>query len=220
MKEEAALKALRNKLAVFELEQNIGQEVNKVDCLEEEVLIRDMDDEVMRITKLGYAQAQDPLIKVNIDDEGEDRPTFVSQILDQEVSNKLIALLKKYKDCFVWEYEHISGLDMNLVEHGLPTKPNFKPHKQSPRRFSPNVLPEIKKEIERLLKAGFIRTARYVEWLSNIVSVLKKNGKLRVCIDFRNLNLAAPKDEYPIPTVDSLVDSTVGHVIYSFMDVY
>ncbi|CAA3006190.1 Hypothetical predicted protein [Olea europaea subsp. europaea] len=71
-KEEAALEALRDKLGVFELEQNIGREVNKVDCLEEEVPIRELNDEVMRTTKPGYAQAQDPLIKVNIGNEGED----------------------------------------------------------------------------------------------------------------------------------------------------
>lgn len=139
-------------MAVFELEQNIDRKVNKVDCLEEKMHIRNMDDEVMRITKSGYAQAQDPLIKVNIDNEGEDRPTFVSQMLDQKISDKLIALLKEYKDCFVWEYEHMSGLDRNLVEHRLQTKPNFKPHKQPLRHFAPNVLPKIKKEIVRLLE--------------------------------------------------------------------
>ncbi|CAA2989247.1 Retrotransposon gag [Olea europaea subsp. europaea] len=161
-KEEAALKALRDKLAVFELEQSIGRKVNKVDCLEEEVPTRELDDEVMRIAKPGYAQTQNPLIKVNIGNEGEDRPIFISQMLDQEVSDKLITLLKEYKDCFSWKYEYMPGLDRDLVEHRLPTKLNFKPHKQPLRRFAPNVLPEIKKEMERLLKAGFIRTARYV----------------------------------------------------------
>ncbi|CAA3018927.1 isocitrate dehydrogenase [NAD] regulatory subunit 1, mitochondrial-like, partial [Olea europaea subsp. europaea] len=169
-KEEEALKALEDKLAVFELEQSIGREVNKVDCLEEEVPIRELDDEVMRITKFGYAQAQDPLIKVNISNEGEGRPIFVNQMLDQEVNDKLIALLKEFKDCFAWEYEHMTSLDRDLVEHRLPTKPNFKPHKQPPRHFAPNLLPEIKNEIERLLKIGFIRIDRYVEWLSNIVT--------------------------------------------------
>ncbi|CAI9771375.1 unnamed protein product [Fraxinus pennsylvanica] len=147
-KEETALKALGDKLAVFELEQSIGQEVKKVDCLEVEMPIRDMDDEVIRITKPGYVQAQDPLIKVNIGNEGEDRPTFVSQMLDQEVSDKLIALLKEYNDRFAWEYEHMPDLDRNMVEYRFPTKPNFKPHKQPPRRFAPKVLPKIKKEIE------------------------------------------------------------------------
>ena len=58
-------------------------------------------------------------------------------------------------------------------------KPNFKPYKQKPRRMSPEVIQKVKEEILRLLKAGFIRTARYVEWLSNIVLVVKKNGKMR-----------------------------------------
>ena len=56
----------------------------------------------------------------------------------------------------------------------------------------------IKEEIEWFLKAGSIKTTRYVEWLSNIISIIKKNGQVRICIDFRNLNLATPKDEYVI----------------------
>ena len=59
-----------------------------------------------------------------------------------------------------------------------------------------------------------------MEWLSNIVPVRKKNGKIRIYIYFRNLNLATPKDQYPIPTVDSLVDSIAGYQVYSFMDGY
>lgn len=91
------------------------------------------------------------------------------------------------------------GLDRNLVEHRLPIKPECKPYKQPPRRMSTEVMLKVKEKIERLLQAGFIRTARYVEWLSNIVPVVKKNGKLRVCIDFRNLNTATQKEEYPMP---------------------
>ena len=97
-------------------------------------------------------------------------------------------------------------------------KPNFKSYKQKLRRISPEVIQKVKEEILKLLKAGFIRTARYVEWLSNIIPVVKKNGKIRVCIDFRNLNLATPKDEYPMPIVDLLVDSSAGHKILSVMD--
>ena len=97
-------------------------------------------------------------------------------------------------------------------------KPNFKPYKQKPRRMGSDVIQKVKEEIHRLLKAGFIRTAKYVEWRSNIVPVVKKNGKMRVCIDFRNLNLATPKDEYPMPIVDLLVDSSAGHQILSMMD--
>ncbi|CAL9021206.1 unnamed protein product [Prunus brigantina] len=77
---------------------------------------------------------------------------------------------------------------------------------------------KVKEEIERLLRAGFIRTARYVEWLANIVSVLKKTGALRVCTNYRNLNLATPKDEYSMPMSDLLVDGAAKHELLSFMD--
>jgi hypothetical protein len=84
--------------------------------------------------------------------------------------------------------------------------------------MAPNITLKIKEEIERLVQAGFIRPARYVEWLSNIVSVIMKNGKLRICIDFRNLNMATPKDEYSMPVTDLLVDGASGYKVLSFMD--
>ncbi|KAM1473746.1 hypothetical protein ACFX2I_029844 [Malus domestica] len=110
------------------------------------------------------------------------------------------------------------GLDRTLVEHELRIKPGCRPFRQPPRRFSTEVQLGIKDELVRLLKAGFIRTARYVEWLANIVPVLKKNGALRICIDFRNLNLAAPKYEYTMPISDLLIDAVANHAILSFMD--
>ena len=91
------------------------------------------------------------------------------------------------------------GLDRSIVEHRLPIKPGYRPFKQAPRRFNPNVLDDIKKETERLLEAKFIRPYRYAEWISNVVPMYKKNGKLRVCIDFRDLNKATPMDGYPMP---------------------
>ncbi|CAL9020685.1 unnamed protein product, partial [Prunus brigantina] len=96
--------------------------------------------------------------------------------------------------------------DPSLVEQELKIKEGFRPFQQSPRRFSTEVQLKVKEEIERLLEAGFIRTALYVEWLANIVPVLKKTGALRICTDYRNLNLATPKDEYPMPTSDLLED--------------
>jgi hypothetical protein len=84
--------------------------------------------------------------------------------------------------------------------------------------MAPNTTLKIKEEIERLVQAGFIRPAWYVEWLSNIVSVIMKNGKLRICIDFRNLNMATPKDEYSMSVTDLLVDGASRYKVLSFMD--
>ncbi|XP_045802475.1 uncharacterized protein LOC123896075 [Trifolium pratense] len=78
----------------------------------------------------------------------------------------------------------------------------------------------MKEEIERLLRSKFIRTARYVEWLANIVPVIKKNGSLRICIDFRDLNNATPKDEYFMPVAEMLIDSAAGFEYLSMLDGY
>lgn len=75
-----------------------------------------------------------------------------------------------------------------------------------PRKFALNVMSNIKEEIEKLLRNKFISGVRYVEWLTIIVHVIKKNWPFRVCIDFRDLNAATPKDEYPMPFAKMLVD--------------
>jgi hypothetical protein len=73
--------------------------------------------------------------------------------------------------------------------------------------------------VERLLDAGFIRPCRYAEWVSNIIPVEKKNtDKIRVCIDFRNLNKATPKDGYPMPIADMRINNASGHRVISFLD--
>jgi hypothetical protein len=111
------------------------------------------------------------------------------------------------------------SLDRSIVEHRLPIKPGFRPYKQPPRKiYKDEVLADVKKEVERLIEANFIRPCRYAEWISNIVPVYKKNNKMRVCIDCRDLNRATPMDGYPMPVADLLVDAAAGHKVISFMD--
>ena len=77
-----------------------------------------------------------------------------------------------------------------------------------------------KEEIDKLLSAGFIREARYTTWLANVVMVTKPNGNWRMCVNYRNINNACPKDTYPLPNIDRLVDGAVDHKIMSFLDAY
>jgi hypothetical protein len=160
---------------------------------------------------------QDPFIKVNLGIKEDLRVTFVSGHLGLEEFNKIMTILKRYKDYFTWDYPELPRLSRKLVEHRLPIKERFQPFQQAPRRMAPNITLEIK-EFERLVRADFIRPAKYVKWLSNTVLVLKKNGKLRNCIDFRNINMVTPKDEYPMLVADLLVDRASGYKVLSFMD--
>ena len=73
---------------------------------------------------------------------------------------------------------------------------------------------QVKEEIQKQLSVGFLSVVEYPEWLANVIPVPKKDGKVRVCVDFRDLNKANPKDDFPLSHIDMLVDSTAG----SFMD--
>jgi hypothetical protein len=130
----------------------------------------------------------------------------------------MIALLKEYADCFAWDYMEMPGLDRSIVKHRLPLKKGFRPFQQRARQMKAEVLREFKKEVEKMLEAGFIRPCRYAEWISSVVPVQKKDGRWQVWMDFRDLNRATPKDEYWMPIVETLINTAAGHKILSFMD--
>ena len=75
-------------------------------------------------------------------------------------------------------------------------------------------------EVEKLLKACFLMEVFYLDWLANVVMVKKNNGKWRMCVNFTDLNKAYPKDSFPLPKIDQLVDSIAGHKLLSFMDAF
>ena len=154
-----------------------------------------MDEFLEDEGKLGHGfTSADALEEVDIRDGDRPRPTFISAKLDPEYKQELVKLLKEYKDCFAWEYYEMPGLDRSIVEHRLPIKPGYWPFQQGARQCNPKVYPNLKAEIIGLIEAKLIRQCRYAEWISNVVPVYKKNGKLRVCIDFRDLNKATPMD--------------------------
>ena len=77
---------------------------------------------------------------------------------------------------------------------------------------------KIKEEVEKHYNAGFLRVVNYPEWLASLVLVPKKDGKVRMCVNFWDLYKASPKDDFPLPDIDILVDNTAGHALLSFMD--
>jgi hypothetical protein len=120
--------------------------------------------------------------------------------------------------CFASDYTEMPGLSKEPIEHRLLIKANFKPYKQGARNLKPEIIGREKEEVDRLLQAGFIQQCCFVDWVSNIVPVEKNTGKIRICVDFINLNRATPKDEYPMPVADLLIDSASGNKMISFLD--
>ena len=74
---------------------------------------------------------------------------------------------------------------------------------------------KIKEKVEKQYNAGFLRVVNYLEWLANMVPVPKKDGKVRMCVDFRDLNKVSPNDDFPLPHINILVDNMAGHALLS-----
>ncbi|XP_075473446.1 uncharacterized protein LOC142504473 [Primulina tabacum] len=118
------------------------------------------------------------------------------------------------------EQEELVGISPKVAEHKLNIIPGSRPIKQKKRHFGPEKDKIIEEQVKEMLGAGHIREVQFPTWLSNVVLVPKATGKWRMCVDFRDLNKACPKDCYPLPRIDQLVDSTSGFELLSFMDAY
>ena len=131
--------------------------------------------------------------------------------MKEKARKDLIQFLRKSIDVFAWSHDDMPGIDPSVITHRLNMYPFSKPVRQKKRVFSPERDKAIKEEVWKLTTTQFIKEVYYPDWLANVVMVKKANGKWRMCVDFTDLNKACPKDSYPLPHVDQLVDSTAGH---------
>jgi hypothetical protein len=135
---------------------------------------------------------------------------------DEVVTYK--SLFQEFCDVFAWSYEEMSGIDPDIVVHEIKTYPGTKPIRQRLRPVHPRKAATIKLEVEKLLKVGFIYPVALTDWVSNLVPVNKKQGTIHVCIDYRDINKDCPKDNFPTPFVDQIVDDCARSEIFSLMD--
>ncbi|KAK0588280.1 hypothetical protein LWI29_037133 [Acer saccharum] len=136
------------------------------------------------------------LEEVVIREENPPKTVKIGSTLAPEHKAVLQKVLRDYNDVFAWSYEEIPGIPPNLAAHRLNVDPTFKPVKQKKRE------------------------AQYPEWIANVVMVPKTNGKWRMCVDYADLNRVCPKDNFPLPKIDQLVNSTAGNMTLSFMDAF
>ena len=110
------------------------------------------------------------------------------------------------------------GIHPLFMTHKLNVNPERKPIKQKKINFAPERQEAIKKEVDKLLEAGFIEEIQFPEWLAKLVMVKKANGRWRMCADFTDLNDACPKDCFSLPSIDTLIDATASLEMLSSMD--
>ena len=144
----------------------------------------------------------------------------VGSKLTEGLRRRLIHFLRSNSDNFALSHADMPGIDPEIIMHKLQVDAIHQPVRQKRRKFAPERDAIINDEVKSLLGAWFIREVQYPEWLANVVVVKKKNGKWRVCIDFTKLNKSSPKDLFPLPHIDKLVDATAGHPLTSFMDMF
>jgi hypothetical protein len=133
----------------------------------------------------------------------------------------LVRFLWAKRDIFTWKPADMPGVPRNLIEHSLNVDPKATPKRQHLRRFADDRWYAIKKELAKLLAAGFIREVFHPELLANPVLVHKKNtNKWRMCIDYTDLNKHCPKDPFGLPRIDQVIDSTVGCDLLCFLVCY
>ncbi len=129
-------------------------------------------------------------------------------------------LLKEFKDVFSWTYKDLKGIPPKLAQHRIELDITVLPAHQAKYKLNPNYVITVKQDIDKLLAPRFIESIKKVTWLSPIVVVPQKNGKLRICINFRKLNATTKKDPYPLPFTNEVLNTIAGYEAYSFLDGY
>jgi len=134
------------------------------------------------------------------------------------MKKEIISFLKDNLDVFTWSHEDMLGIPTNIIQHRLNVDPERQPIQQRRRVFTPERNKAIMDKVNKLLATNFIREVYYPEWLANVFMVKKVNGKWRMCVDFTDLNSVCPKDSFPLPRIDQLMDSTARHKLLTFID--
>ncbi|XP_075524561.1 uncharacterized protein LOC142556963 [Primulina tabacum] len=144
----------------------------------------------------------------------------VARDLEDSTRVKLLSCLRTNISIFAWSQQELVGISPKVAEHKLNIIPGSRPIRQKKRHFGPEKDKIIEGQVKEMLGAGHIKEVQFPTWLSNVVLVPKATGKWRMCVDFRDLKKSCPKDCYPLPRIDQLVDSTSGFELLSFMDAY
>ena len=187
------------------------------------IAMMEMEDQVQALSIKEHQTVTKPMEKleeITLDSSDPARTIKIGTLVNPKICQELITFLRGNRDVFAWSHEDMPGIDPFVMVHRLNVSPDFPSIRQKKRVFASERDQAIAEEVQKLQEANFIREVYYPDWLANVVMVKKASGKWRMCVDFTDLNKAYPKDSYPLPRVDVLVDSTARHQLLSFMDAF
>ncbi|XP_015962573.1 uncharacterized protein LOC107486538 [Arachis duranensis] len=180
------------------------------------VFLADLD---ARVDDKPRPEPEGDLEKFRVGDSKE-KFTFVNRNLPQGLKGPLVEMIRANGDLFAWTPADMSGIDPQFMSHHLAVRAEAKPVAQRRRKMSQERAEEVARKMASLLEVGFIRELDYATWLSNIVLVKKANGRWRMCVGYSDLNKTCPKDSFPLPNIDALVDAATRYRYLCFMDAY
>ncbi|GJZ55010.1 reverse transcriptase domain-containing protein [Tanacetum coccineum] len=159
-------------------------------------------------------------VKVAINPEHPEQTVMIGSDLTEKARVKLCNLLQRSLDIFAWTPADMTGVPRHIAEHRLNVREGCQPVRQKKRGQAAERNIAINDEVSKLVAAGIMREVHYHDWLSNPVMVKKSDNSWRMCVDFKDLNKACPKDGYPLPEIDWKVESLCGFPFKCFLDAY
>ncbi|GJY44255.1 reverse transcriptase domain-containing protein [Tanacetum coccineum] len=175
---------------------------------------------VKNLSRMRNGDVLEEKIKVAIHPEYPEQTIAIGSTLTEKGRKELCALLRQNLDVFAWKPADMTGVPRHIAEHRLNVREGCLPIRQKKRGQAPERNKAIQEEVEKLVDAGIMKEVHYHSWLSNPVMVKKHDGSWRMCVDFKDLNKACPKDGYPLPEIDWKVESLCGYPFKCFLDAY
>jgi hypothetical protein len=214
---QGAITVYGNQQAARNIERDFVPGQRNVHCLTPQLEAPESNNLIAKKHEKAQLQSNDGTKTVPFDRSTPKQMVIISEDLTSHDEERLLSCLSKNKDVFAWSALDLVGVSRSIIKHSLGIDPSVRPKKQRLRKMSDEKTEAAKVEVHRLLEAKFIEPVAYPTWLANVVMVQKKNDKWWMCIDFTSLNKACPKDNFPLPRIDKIVDSAAGCEVMSLL---
>jgi hypothetical protein len=164
------------------------------------------------------SKIDDEVIEFNIGTKKTPKMIKFGKGTTPDEREKLIALIREFKDVFAWSYEDPKAYREDVIQHTIPLKEVTKPFRQKLGQMNQKFAPQVQEELQKMVEVGIVDPIRYSSWVSNPIIVKKNIGDIMICVDFINLNKASLKDNYPLPNMEHLLQRVTRENMMSMLD--